>query len=177
VQATPPIPQLFRLRARQTLPAQHPVAHEVASQTHLPPRQRWPVPQAGPAPQAQVPAAVQASATVESHDWQTLPLAPHRPKVGVARQVDPSQQPLEQEFGPQPQLPFTQRPPAEQGGPVPHVHIPVAEQPSAVVLSHSTHTAPPVPQVVIAAGLQVAPEQQPLAQLAAQPLHRPSLHD
>lgn len=176
-QATPPIPQVARLRTRQTLPAQQPVAHEVASQTHLPPTQRWPVPQAGPAPQAQVPAAVHASATVGSQDWQTLPLAPHRPKVGVARQVVPSQQPFEHEFGPQPQLPFTQRAPAEQAGPLPQVHPPLAEQPSAVVLSHSTQTAPPVPQVVIAEGLHVAPEQQPFAQVAAHPLHRPSAHD
>jgi hypothetical protein len=56
------------------------------------------------------------------------------------------------------------------------VHIPVDEQPSAVALSHSTQTAPLAPQVVIAVGLQVAPEQQPFAHEAAQPLHRPSEH-
>ena len=89
----------------------------------------------------------------------------------------PSQQPFEQEFGPHPQLPFTQRVPAGQAGPAPHVQTPVAEQLSAVVLSHSTQTAPPVPQVVIAVGLQVAPEQHPFAHVAAHPLQRPSVHD
>ena len=38
-------------------------------------------------------------------------------------------------------------------------------------------TAPPVPHVVIAVGLQVAPEQHPFAHVAAQPLHRPSVQD
>jgi hypothetical protein len=177
VQAVPPIPQLARARARQTLPAQQPAAHEVASQTHLPPRHRCPAPHTAPAPQAQAPAAVHESAMVGLHDWQMLPAAPQRPKVGVARQVAPSQQPFEHEFGPHPQLPFTQRVPDGQAGPTPQVQTPVAEQLSAVVLSHSTQTAPPVPQVVIAIGLHVAPEQHPLAQVAAQPLQRPSVQD
>jgi len=66
--ATPPIPQLATARARQTLPAQQPDPHDVASQTHFPPRHRWPAPQAALAPQAQPPAALHESATVELHD-------------------------------------------------------------------------------------------------------------
>jgi hypothetical protein len=94
--------------------------------------------------------------------------------VGV-RQLVPSQQPVEQEVAAHPHMPFWQRRPGPQAGPVPQLHVPVAEQPSAATGSHPTHTAPPTPQVASDGGLHVAPEQQPSRQVALQPLQRPSV--
>jgi hypothetical protein len=62
-------------------------------------------------------------------------------------------------------------------GPPPQLHAPPAEQESARAVSQPTHTAPPLPQVASAGGLQVAPEQQPVGQLVAlQPLQCPAVH-
>jgi hypothetical protein len=58
--------------------------------------------------------------------------------------------------------------------PLPHEQLPDAEQPSALVASQPTQARPPLPQVVSAGGLHVAPEQQPSGQLVAlQPLQAP----
>ncbi len=63
-------------------------------------------------------------------------------------------------------MPPEQTSPAEQAAAPPHVQVPVAEQPSAV-LPQLTHVAPPVPQAASAVpGSQVAPLQHP-------PLHCP----
>jgi hypothetical protein len=40
VQLEPAVPQVLTERARQTLPSQQPVGHELASHTHAPARQR-----------------------------------------------------------------------------------------------------------------------------------------
>ena len=122
-----------------------------------------------------MPPAVQVSAVVELHDWQTLPAEPQRANVGVVTQAVPSQQPVGHEFAAHEHTPPSQRRPGPQAGPAPHIQVPVAEQPSAATMSHPMQTAPPIPQVAIDTTLQVAPEQQPLVQVAEHPLQRPSV--
>jgi hypothetical protein len=52
--------------------------------------------------------------------------------------------------------------------------VPEGEQPSALVTSQLTHSAPAAPQLETLEGLQVAPAQQPSGQLLLlQPLQRP----
>jgi hypothetical protein len=53
------------------LPLQHPVGHDVASQTHCPPAHRWPEAHAGPLPHAQPPVASQPSLVTALHPVQT----------------------------------------------------------------------------------------------------------
>lgn len=102
------------------------------------------------------------------------PAVPHLAKVG-ATQLPPSQQPVAHDAAVHPHWPFWQRRPGPQAGPVPQLHCPVEEHPSADNGSHPTHRAPPIPHVVTEGALQVAPEQQPSVQVALQPLQRPSL--
>jgi hypothetical protein len=84
-----------------------------------------------------------------------------------------SQQPVGHDVASHRQAPPTQRWPALQAAVAPHRHPP-APHPSARVASHPTQVTPPVPQVASAGALQVAPEQQPPAQLVLlQPLQRP----
>lgn len=66
-QALPIAPQLLSVELWQTAPAQQPLAHEVASQTHWPATQRVPDPHAAPMPQEHAP-CMQPSATVALHD-------------------------------------------------------------------------------------------------------------
>jgi hypothetical protein len=62
------------------VPSQHPVAQEVASQTHCPAEHLWPAWQAGPDPQWQALAESHPSLTVGSHCTQTqAPLTHCRP--------------------------------------------------------------------------------------------------
>jgi hypothetical protein len=63
------------------LPMQQPVGHEVASQTHALPKQRWPPPHAAAPPQVQTP-LVQPLALVMLHEVQVAPGAPHAAAVG-----------------------------------------------------------------------------------------------
>ena len=123
-QAAPDGAQAVSERARQVDPAQQPLGHEVASQTQLPPRHRWPAPQAGPAPQAHEPAAVQLSAVDGLQVVQAPPPVPQRASVAET-QVVPSQQPLGHEVGSQTQAPATQRRPAPHTGPLPQAQLPV----------------------------------------------------
>jgi hypothetical protein len=177
VHALPATPQLASPGVRHAPPSQQPVEQDIPSHMHAPATQRCPVAHGGPAPQAQVPAPVQVSAAAVSHDAHARPPAPQRASDGGTH-VTPSQQPLGHEAALHTQRPPTQSWPALQGGPAPHTHEPAAEQPSARVVSHPTHTAPPLPQVATVARLQVAPEQQPPEQLTAlQPLQRPPVHD
>jgi hypothetical protein len=74
------------------VPAQQPVAQEVASQTHWLLKQRWPVPQAAPVPQRHMPAP-QLFATFVSQATQAEPLPPHcAGETEVTHEV-PAQQP------------------------------------------------------------------------------------
>jgi hypothetical protein len=54
-------------------PEQHPLAHEVASQTHWPPLHRWPPVHAGPPPHAQSPADEQVSPSMPLQSAHALP--------------------------------------------------------------------------------------------------------
>ena len=77
-QADPPLPQaLGALPVSHVDPLQHPVGQDAPSQTHLPPKQRWPVPHAAPAPQEHAPLASHPSATVGSQLAQEAPGAAH----------------------------------------------------------------------------------------------------
>ena len=171
-QAAPAGAQAVSERGRQVDPAQHPLGHEVASQTQLPPRQRWPAPQAEPAPQAHEPAAVQLSAVEGLQVVQAPPPAPQRASVAET-QVVPSQQPFGQEVGSQTHAPATQRRPAPHAGPLPQAQLPVDEQRSAASASQPTHATPPTPQVSTEGALQVAPEQHPFGQEVRHPLQLP----
>ncbi len=174
-QAAPVEPQLVRESVRQLEPAQHPCPHDMPSQMQLPPTQCCPGAQAVPAPQAQAPASVQASAVMASHTAQAAPPEPHRASDRDTHEA-PSQQPLGQEAASQAHRPALHFWPAPQAGPVPQAHPPAAEQPSDLVVSQPTQTAPPWPQVDTEGGLQVAPEQHPVGQVALlQPLHRPAV--
>jgi hypothetical protein len=170
--APPDLPHAVSEAGRQVDPAQQPVGHDVASQTQLPPRQRWPAPQDGPAPQAHEPAAVQWSAVAALQVVQAPPPAPQRASVAETQLV-PSQQPVGHEVASQTQAPATQRRPAPHTGPLPHAQLPDGEQRSAVSASQPTHAAPPNPQVASEGALQVAPEQQPFGHEVRQPLQLP----
>lgn len=100
----PPDPQLASECARQLDPEQQPPGHEVASQTQLPPTQRWPTPHAEPAPHIHAPAALQLSAVVELHGAHAVPAPPQRAKEGTTHAA-PSQQPLGQVLMPQLHVP------------------------------------------------------------------------
>ena len=174
VQLAPPVPQVAGERALQVEPWQQPSGQEVASQVQAPPTQRWPGPQALPAPQLHAPAAEQASARLGSQAVHSSPPTPQEPREGASQAI-PEQQPA-QDAASQRHAPPEQRWPAAQTGPAPHPHAP-AEQASARAASQATQPLPAVPQAARLGGVQVAPEQQPEAQLAGvQPLQMPPLH-
>ena len=110
-QVEPALPQVMVERIEQVTPLQQPAGHEVASQMHAPPTQRWPPAQAAPAPQPQAPVAPQLSALVASHAAQATPFVPQVASV-VGLQAFPAQQPTGQEVASQTHAPPTQRWPA-----------------------------------------------------------------
>jgi hypothetical protein len=77
LQAPPLAPQLPSVGVLHTLPVQQPVAHEVASHTHAPPTQRWPLAHGGPLPQAHTPFVEQVSAFVASQALHAAAPVPH----------------------------------------------------------------------------------------------------
>lgn len=94
----------------QTLPAQQPLAHEVASQTQLPALQRCPKEHAGPVPQPQVPVALHELVSIALQDTQVEPPTPQPATEGTVHTV-PAQQPLAQFVplqGPPVQTPLVQ---------------------------------------------------------------------
>jgi len=106
------------------------------------------------------------------HATQVAPPVP-QPAIEGAVHVVPEQQPDAHDVPSQTQEPTRQRWPAPHAGPLPHAQVPLAEQASAVIPSQAMQAAPPTPQVEVPRMLQVDPEQQPLLQAAAQPLHTP----
>jgi hypothetical protein len=152
--------------------AQHPVGHDVPSQTQVLATQRWPGEQASAVPQRQVPVAEQLSDRA-SHVTQ---VAPAFPQVATPRlaQVAPAQQPLGHEVASQMQRPPTQRWPPAQALPAPQEQTPAALQPSALVTSHATQAPPLTPQVPSAVMLQVVPAQQPFEQEVASHTQAPA---
>lgn len=158
--------------ALQVFPLQQPLAQLVASQTHVPEEQRWPVAQAAPPLHRHMPLAEQLSA-VMPHAVHAAAEVPHAPVVGGLVQAVPVQHPEGQLVASHTQLPLTQWLPAAQIAPPPQRQVPAALHASARTGSQALHAAPPVPHRAAVAGFtQVAPLQQPAAQLAAlQPLH------
>jgi len=183
MQLAPPVPQVASARTLQVAPVQQPVGHDVTSQIHEPPEQRWLAPQVGLLPHAQLPLVEQLSALVSS---QALQLAPFVPHVASARawQVVPVQQPVAHEVASQTHALPEQRWPVPQAAAVPQPQVPSVRQLSALAGSQPTQPTPLEPQAVAVGGsVQVAPEQQPPAQLAdvhpvqMPPLHVPGRHD
>jgi hypothetical protein len=80
VQDDPPMPHdvAFGLLLQLLVLSQHPLAHEVASQTQAPPTQCCPTAHGAPVPHAQVPPA-HVSERTESHATQAEPVAPLMP--------------------------------------------------------------------------------------------------
>lgn len=145
-QAAPPVPHsALAVPALQTFPAQQPVGHEVASQTHTPAEQAWPAAQGGPEPQAQAP-LVQRS-DFASHAEHVAPPLPQAAALcpAVERQVLPLQQPFGHELALQTQVPPEQVWPAPQAGPAPQRQTP--ELQVLVDPEQGPHAAPPVPQL------------------------------
>jgi hypothetical protein len=120
----PMSPQLVGLAGWQTLPAQQPLGHDIASHTHAPPMHRCPVPHAAPAPHRHEP-PVHESAPVP-HETHDAPMRPHARRVGGVTHVEPEQHPVAHEVGVQP----LQTPPE---------HVPAP---------HDVHAAPPVPHAL-----------------------------
>ena len=167
-QVPPFDPQAMGEGVTQALPAQHPLGQEDPLQTHEPPTQVVPGPQAAPVPQRQLP--VRASHRSACRGSQATQLCPPRPHVATAGavQVEPAQHPEGQDWGVQVQTPDTQLVPPPHAAFAPQRHSPVAAQLSARDTSQGTHAAPPDPQAEAEPGVvQVGPEQQPLAQVAA----------
>lgn len=170
------MPQVSSDRGLHVRPSQHPSGHEAPSQMHAPSEQRWPDPQAGPLPHAHSPLVEQLSASAVSQGLQVSPAAAQAVADRVW-QVLLLQQPLAHEIASQMQLPSAQRWPAAQAAFAAQAQAPLAEQLSARSGSQPTQTRPPLPHAERVGGeVQVAPEQQPPAQLTAvQPLQMPLL--
>ncbi len=157
---------------RHVVPLQQP-AHDSASQTHAPLRQRCPLPQAGPTPHAQAPVGEQRSERA-SQAAHATPEAPHAPVDGV-RHVVPEQQPPGQLDASQTQAPFTQLWPAPQAGPFPQRHMPDAHA-LLFAASQVMHALRGKPQAVGSGVRHEAPAQQPPGQVAAHDEHAPAEH-
>jgi hypothetical protein len=141
-QAAPPLPQVDGDGALQVVPAQHPLGHEPASHTQVPPAQRWPTAQAGCVPQAHCPAAEQLSARTASQPVQVAPAVPQVATEGGLH-VAPEQQP----FG--------------QVVPLQPLHTPPTHNCAPGQLSHAP---PPVPHdVALLPGRQAPAAQHPPA--------------
>lgn len=150
-------PQAVSDRAVHTLPTQHPVGHEVASHTHAPETQRWPVTQAALPPQLQPPpVAAQPSATPGGHVAQAAPAAAHVDMVRAV-QVSPAQQPLGHEVASQAQPVAPQLWPVPHAGSLPQRHAPPVEHAFAFAGSHALHAAPLAPQATALTGLLQPP--------------------
>ena len=151
-QATPRLPQLPSLSPGLQVPlaAQHPLAHEVGSQTQLPATQCSPLAHAEPVPHLQLPAE-QPSAAIGLHAKHAAPLVPHAAALGGAVHVEPEQHPVAQLVAVQLE------------------HTWLVQLPE-----HTLHAAPPEPQCcAVVPASQVVPLQQPPAQLTLSHLQTP----
>ena len=170
VQLPPLAPQVFTDGVMQVLPAQQPVAHEVASQTHWLLTQCWPAAQAGLLPQAQLPFR-QVLAVVGLQAEQAAPLVPQPMNVGMV-QVLFWQQPFGQERPLQRQLPLRQAWPTGQIGPLPQAQPPLVQR--FARLPQLVHWPPPPPHAPEVTGCTHWPFwQQPYAQEIESQMQRP----
>jgi len=147
-QVAPPVPHVVSDRISHTSPVQQPAGHDATSQTHEPPEQLWPAPQAAPVPQPHPPLDRQLSALARSQPTHPAPAIPHELAVGGALQVAPEQQPDAQLLGVHP------------------VQIPLLQVPGR----HDWHAAPPLPQAALSLdpARHVVSEQQPAHETESQ---------
>ena len=171
----PPVPHAGPVGGEvQTFPVQHPWEHEVAVQTHTPLEHACPGLQAALAPHRQAPAGEQLSAVVALQATHALPSIPQLPNSEVW-QVLPLQQPVGHDAELQTQCPITHACPAPHASDEPQLHLPDAEQLSAVDGVHWAQATPATPQLPKSDDSQLAPKQQPVAQFAGvQPVHTPA---
>ena len=172
----PAVPHAAADGVSQTLPLQQPVGQDAALHTQAPPTHCCFAAHSGPLPQEHVP-SVQLSERNVSHAVQVTPFTPHAPVTGVVHVgpwVPGVQHPLGHDAASQTHAPPTHSCPATQGEPVPHWQTPIAEHPSVFLASQTTHASPPNPHAPCDRLLHVGPEQQPVAQVAAQPVHAPA---
>ena len=156
---------------------QHPAGHDSPSQMQFPEAQRVPVPHAGAVPHRQVPVAPsQESAAVDEQAVHACPPIPHAFGEAEVQTVPFWQQPLGHEAASQTHSPATQLLPALQAELTPHWQAPVGPHMSERAGSQVTHAAPPPPQVIGPAMLQVGPEQHPAQLPELQALQTPPVH-
>lgn len=167
-QATPPVPHAAAAVPATHAPAasQQPVGQLVASHTHAPLSQRWPLPHAGLVPQRHSP-PTQVLACVASHDAQLWPAAPQVLAVHGVQTWPGPQQPAAQLFSVHTHWPPTHAWPAAHGPPwAPHTQPPAVQR-SVLSVWQSAHTAPPVPHRAVVGARQVPLKQQPVGQVVA----------
>ena len=127
VQALPPPPHELALSPERHAPAeQHPLGHDVLSQTQVLATQRCPGAQVAPVPQRQTPVAEQLSERAS----QATQLAPAVPQAATERveQIAPLQQPPGQDVPSQTHRPLSQRWPPAHAADAPHAQVPSAAQ-------------------------------------------------
>lgn len=162
--------------ARHAVPWQQPVGHEVESQTHVSPTQRWPAPQVvPPGPQLHAPLR-QRSDVVGSQVPHAVPFAPHAVELCAPDVTHATgevlQHPFAHELGVQAQTPPLHTRPGPHGFPAPHAHSPSLQR--SALAPHEPQVAPPVPHAErVVEVTQVPAEQQPLGQLVASQTHVP----
>jgi hypothetical protein len=157
--------------ALHVVPLQQPLEQEVALQTQEPVEHFWPVLQTAPVPQPQPPSAPQLSAVVVLQAVHASPFSPQTGKVsGALHVVPPVQHPVGQEAALQTQALPEHCCPLPQAAAVPHPHIPLARQVSAVVGEHALQAEPPVPQLLtlVAVTQSFAAVQQPAQEVPSQ---------
>jgi hypothetical protein len=148
-----------------TFPVQQPAAHDVGVHSHEPFMHTCPATQAAPAPHRQPPEGEQLSASPDGHVVHMLPSVPQLPGLGVT-QLPLLQHPLGQDAELHTHCPLTHCWPGEHAAPPPQLQAP-AVHPSATKAVHDVHALPEMPQVPGDGASQLAPAQQPDAQLAA----------
>lgn len=172
LQEPPAVPQLVSVCASHTPLRQQPSGQDVALQTHVPPTHAWPCAHSLLPPQVQAP-AVHASERVASHAKHAAPAVPQVASTALVHVVPLSQHPVGHEAALHTQVPPTHCCPVLQGDPEPHQHSPMLLQLSARKVLHAVHAAPSMPHALIERALHVGPEQQPVAHVAAHPVHAP----
>lgn len=150
-QAPPPAPHSANDGAEmQVAPLQHPVEHDAASHTHLPPEQACPTAHSVPPPHEQSPAAEHPSERVESHAVHRSPSTPHV-DADRALHVGPEQHPAHDAAHP--------------------LHVPCEHVSPPGQLWHAL---PPLPQAgPLFPAWQTVPAQQPVGHEAPSHTHAP----
>jgi hypothetical protein len=172
----PPLPHaLSVLPPWHWLLAQHPDAHELASHTHAPLRQCWPVTHAAPPPHLHAPVAEQESDDPAAHAAHAVPGGVQAARENVVHAPCEEQHPLVHEVGSQVQTPWEQCRPVAHAGAIPHLHVPLESHVSAAVASQLAHVVPAAPHACGERGSHVVPLQHPPEhEVASHPLHAPA---